>query len=162
MATTAEERDLLGSTYYAKAPLYPLATTVGVLNIDFVGTMGPARDFSTSGNAPLTLQDDLIRIGKMQGRYFSPDAEPEAGLFYRSDHFPMAKAGVPAISFGSGNDLLSGGRAAGEAKSRAYNADNYHQPSDNFDPTWDPKGFAADATLLFDLGQQLANSRVWP
>ncbi|MFN9925699.1 MAG: M28 family metallopeptidase, partial [Phenylobacterium sp.] len=98
LAVTAEEKGLLGSIYYVETPLYPLETTVGVLNMDSVGVGWPARDFSTSGNAALTLQDDLIAVGARAGRRYSPDASPEAGLFFRSDHFPFAKAGVPAIS----------------------------------------------------------------
>ncbi len=162
MSVTAEEKGLLGSEFYASAPLYPLATTVGVLNMDGVGPNGLAHDFTTSGNAPLTLQDELIVVGKAHGRYYSPDPRPEAGSFFRSDHFPFAKVGVPAISFGGGRDLVEGGREAGEAKSKAYTADKYHQPADEFDPGWDPKGFVADGTLLFELGQKLANSRTWP
>jgi Zn-dependent M28 family amino/carboxypeptidase len=162
MSVTAEEKGLLGSEYYASAPLYPLATTVGVINMDGVGPNGLAHDFTTSGNAPLTLQDELITVGKAHGRYYSPDPRPEAGSFFRSDHFPFAKVGVPAISFGGGRDLFVGGKEAGDAKSKAYTADKYHQPADEFDPTWDPKGFVADGTLLFELGQKLANSRVWP
>ncbi len=162
LSVTAEEKGLLGSEYYASAPLYPLAKTVGVLNMDGVGPNGLAHDFGTSGNAPLTLQDDLIAVGKTYNRTYSPDPRPEAGSFFRSDHFPFAKVGVPAISFQGGRDLFEGGKAAGEAKTRAYTADKYHQPSDEFDPTWDPKGFVADGTMLFDLGQKLANSRSWP
>ena len=162
LAVTAEEKGLLGSVYYASTPLYPLATTVGVLNMDVVGTDGAAHDFSTSGNAPLTLQDDLVAVGKTHDRYYSPDFRPEAGLFFRSDHFPFAKVGVPAISFKGGSDLFVGGKAAGMAKDAAYTADKYHQPADEFDPDWDPEGFVADGTMLFDLGQKLANSRVWP
>ncbi|MBL8771140.1 MAG: M28 family peptidase [Phenylobacterium sp.] len=162
LAVTAEEKGLLGSEYYASTPLYPLATTVGVLNMDGVGPSGLARDFTTSGNAPLTLQDELIAVGKTHGRYYSPDPRPEAGSFFRSDHFPFAKVGVPAISFGGGRDLVEGGKEAGEARSRAYTADKYHQPADEFDPTWDPKGFVADGALLYDLGRKLANSRIWP
>lgn len=162
MAVTAEEKGLLGSEYYASSPLYPLATTVGVINMDGVGPSGLAKDFTTSGNAPLTLQDELIAVGKTHDRYYSPDPRPEAGSFFRSDHFPFAKAGVPAISFGGGQDLVQGGKAAGMAWRTAYTANQYHQPADEFDPNWDPKGFEADGTLLFDLGQKLANSRVWP
>lgn len=162
LSVTAEEKGLLGSEFYASAPLYPLATTVGVLNMDGVGPNGLAHDFGTSGNAPLTLQDDLIAVGKTYGRTYSPDPRPEAGSFFRSDHFPFAKVGVPAISFQGGRDLFEGGKAAGDAKQRAYTADRYHQPADEFDPNWDPKGFVADGTMLFDLGQKLANSRVWP
>ncbi|MBJ7412423.1 MAG: M28 family peptidase [Phenylobacterium sp.] len=162
MAVTAEEKGLLGSEYYASSPLYPLATTVGVINMDGVGPSGLAKDFTTSGNAPLTLQDELIAVGKTHDRYYSPDPRPEAGSFFRSDHFPFAKVGVPAISFGGGQDLVQGGKAAGMARRTAYTANQYHQPADEFDPNWDPKGFEADGTLLFDLGQKLANSRVWP
>jgi Zn-dependent M28 family amino/carboxypeptidase len=162
MAVTAEEKGLLGSEYYASSPLYPLATTVGVINMDGVGPSGLAKDFTTSGNAPLTLQDELIAVGKTHDRYYSPDPRPEAGSFFRSDHFPFAKVGVPAISFGGGQDLVQGGKAAGLARRTAYTANQYHQPADEFDPNWDPKGFEADGTLLFDLGQKLANSRVWP
>jgi Zn-dependent M28 family amino/carboxypeptidase len=162
MSVTAEEKGLLGSEYYASAPLYPLATTVGVINMDGVGPNGLARDFTTSGNAPLTLQDELIAVGKAPGRYYSPDPRPEAGSFFRSDHFSFAKRGVPAISFGGGIDLIDGGKAAGEAKSKAYTAEKYHQPADEFDPSWDPRGFVADGSLLFELGQRLANSRIWP
>ncbi|HEX7885901.1 MAG TPA: M28 family metallopeptidase, partial [Phenylobacterium sp.] len=162
LSVTAEEKGLLGSEYYASAPLYPLATTVGVINMDGVGPSGLARDFTTSGNAPLTLQDELIEVGKAHGRSYSPDPRPQAGSFFRSDHFPFAKVGVPAISFGGGEDLVVGGRTAGAAKRAAYTANQYHQPSDEFDPNWDPKGFEADGTLLFDLGQKLANSRIWP
>jgi len=162
MSVTAEEKGLLGSEFYASSPLYPLATTVGVLNMDGVGPNGLAHDFTTSGNAPLTLQDELVTVGKAHDRYYSPDPRPEAGSFFRSDHFPFAKVGVPAISFGGGRDLFVGGKEAGDAKSKAYTADKYHQPADEFDPTWDPKGFVADGTLLFELGQKLANSRLWP
>ncbi|MBU1378909.1 MAG: M28 family peptidase [Alphaproteobacteria bacterium] len=162
MSVTAEEKGLLGSEYYASSPLYPLATTVGVINMDGVGPGGLARDFTTSGNAPLTLQDELITVGKAHDRTYSPDPRPEAGSFFRSDHFPFAKVGVPAISFGGGQDLVEGGKAAGQARRAAYTANQYHQPADEFDPTWDPKGFEADGTLLFELGQRLANSRIWP
>jgi Zn-dependent M28 family amino/carboxypeptidase len=162
MSVTAEEKGLLGSEYYASAPLYPLATTVGVINMDGVGPNGLAHDFTTSGNAPLTLQDELIAVGKTHDRYYSPDPRPEAGSFFRSDHFSFAKRGVPAISFGGGRDLFEGGKEAGDAKARAYTADKYHQPADEFDPNWDPKGFVADGTLLFELGERLANSRTWP
>ena len=162
LAVTAEEKGLLGSEYYASTPLYPLATTVGVINMDGVGTNGLARDFTTSGNAPLTLQDDLIGVGARHGRVYSPDPRPEAGTFFRSDHFSFAKVGVPALSFGVGQDLVDGGKAAGKAKLEAYTRDRYHQPADEFDPTWDPKGFEADGTLLFELGRKLANSRAWP
>ena len=79
----------------------------------------------------------LIAEGKKQGRYYSPDPHPEAGHFYRSDHFSFAKVGVPAISFGDGNDLVNGGTERGEALAKEYTDKHYHQPSDEWLPTWD-------------------------
>jgi len=162
LAVTAEERGLLGSEYYAANPLYPLGTTVGMLNTDALSTAGPARDFSISGSAKLGLLDDLIEEGKKQGRSFTPDAHPEAGSFYRSDHFTMAKRGVPAISIESGEDLVDGGKEAGHAEAEAYNRDKYHQPADQWTPAWNATGQVQDAELLFNLGKRLANSREWP
>ena len=162
LAVTAEEKGLLGSEYYAANPLYPLATTVADINMDALSPTGPAKDFTTSGDAASTLQDALIAVGKAKGRYYTPDPRPEAGSFFRSDHFPFAKRGVPAISFGSGRDLVDGGRAAGEAFAKAYTAERYHQPADEFDPSWNLEGMAQDGELMFELGRQLANSTVWP
>ena len=162
LAVTAEEKGLLGSEYYAAHPLYPLGKTAGVLNADDLGTWGPARNFSISGTARLDLLDDLIAAGKQEGRYFTPDPHPENGGFYRSDHFSFAKRGVPAISFKSGNDLLNGGIARGEALAAEYTAKHYHQPSDEFNPQWDFRGMAQDANLLHLVGERLANSREWP
>ena len=162
MAVTAEEKGLLGSEYYANAPLYPLATTVANINTDGAAVNGPAKDVSVSGDGGLTLQDDLIRVAKAHGREFSPDARPEAGSFFRSDHFSFAKQGVPAISFKSGINLVKGGLEAGRAASAAYTRDRYHQPADEFDPNWDLSGAAQDLSILFDLGTELANGRTWP
>ncbi|WP_294124118.1 M28 family metallopeptidase [Sphingomonas sp.] len=162
LAVTAEEKGLLGSTYYAANPLYPLGKTVGVLNTDSMGVFGPARDFSISGTAKLGLLDDLIQEGGKMGRTFTPDPHPESGGFYRSDHFPMAKVGVPAISFKSGLDLVNGGTARGEAISADYTAKRYHQPDDEWLPDWDFSGMVNDAELLHAVGWRLANSREWP
>ena len=162
LAVTAEEKGLLGSEYYAQNPLFPAAKTVGVLNTDGGQIWGPARNFTISGSAKLGLLDRLIAEGKKQGRYYSPDPHPEAGHFYRSDHFSFAKVGVPAISFGDGDDLLKGGIARGEALSKEYVEKHYHQPSDEWSPSWDFSGMAQDVQLLHDLGRDLANSRAWP
>jgi Zn-dependent M28 family amino/carboxypeptidase len=162
LAVTAEEKGLLGSEYYATHPLYPLAKTVGVLNTDSLGVWGPAKNFSISGTAKLDLLDDLIAAGKQEGRYFTPDPHPESGGFYRSDHFSFAKQGVPAISYKSGTDLVVGGTKRGEAVEAAYTANQYHQPSDEWSPSWDFRGIAQDGNLLHILGERLANSREWP
>jgi Zn-dependent M28 family amino/carboxypeptidase len=162
LAVTAEEKGLLGSEYYAANPLYPLAKTAGVINMDALGVYGPARNFSISGAARLGLLDDLIAEGRRRGRTFMPEPHPEAGGFYRSDHFPMAKRGVPAVSFESGNDLVKGGTARGEALAKAYTEQRYHQPADEWRPDWDLRGMAEDLSMLYAVGARLANSREWP
>ncbi|WP_341633518.1 M28 family metallopeptidase [Sphingomonas agri] len=162
LAVTAEEKGLLGSEYYAQNPLFPAAKTAGVLNTDGGQIWGPAKNFTISGSAKLGLLDMLISEGRKQGRYYSPDPHPEAGHFYRSDHFSFAKVGVPAISFGDGDDLVRGGVARGEALSKEYVEKHYHQPSDEWSPNWDFSGMAQDLQLLHDLGRDLANSRAWP
>ena len=162
LAVTAEEKGLLGSEYYAQNPLFPEAKTAGVLNTDGGSIYGRAKNFTISGNAKLDLLDMLIAEGKKQGRYYSPDPHPEAGHFYRSDHFSFAKVGVPAISFGDGNDLVNGGIARGEALNKEYIDKHYHQPSDEWSTSWDFRGMAEDVQLLHNLGRGLANSRTWP
>jgi Zn-dependent M28 family amino/carboxypeptidase len=162
LAVTAEEKGLLGSEYYAQNPLFPAARTAGVINTDGGAIYGPAKNFTISGNAKLGLLDMLIAEGKKQGRYYTPDPHPEAGHFYRSDHFSFAKVGVPAISFGDGNDLVNGGIARGEALGKEYVEKHYHQPSDEWSASWDFTGMAEDANLLHHLGRDLANSRAWP
>jgi Zn-dependent M28 family amino/carboxypeptidase len=162
LAVTAEEKGLLGSEYYARNPLYPLGKTVAVLNTDGGSIAGRARDFSTSGAVKQDLQDMLVEEGARQGRHYSPDPKPEAGHFYRSDHFSMAKVGVPAISYEGGQDLVSGGTARGSALAEDYTTKRYHQPDDEYSPSWDLTGMAQDTQLLHDLGARLANSTVWP
>ena len=162
LAVTAEEKGLLGSEYYAANPLYPLATTVADLNMDALSPTGPARDFGTSGDGKVSLQDDLVAALKARGRVFTPDPLPEAGHFFRSDHFPFAKRGVPAISIGSGEDLVVGGTAAGKAYGERYVKDMYHQPSDEWSDDWDLSGMSTDIGLLYSLGFDLATSTRWP
>jgi Zn-dependent M28 family amino/carboxypeptidase len=162
LAVTAEEKGLLGSEYYATHPLYPLGKTVGVLNTDGGQLWGRSKNFTISGSARLGLLDLLIAEGKKQGRYYSPDPHPEAGGFFRSDHFALAKVGVPAISFGEGNDLLNGGIDRGEKLGDIYIDKHYHQPSDEWSSEWDFTGMAEDVVLLHNVGRSLANSRLWP
>jgi Zn-dependent M28 family amino/carboxypeptidase len=159
---TAEEKGLLGSEYYASKPLYPLAKTAGVLNVDALDPHGPARNFSISGSAKLGLLDSLIVDAKKYGMSYTPDAKPEAGGFFRSDHFSFAKRGVPALSFESGNDWIDGGVAASKAAGKDYNAKRYHQPADEWQASWPFTGLARDLQVLYSVGSDLANSDQWP
>ncbi|MEO8778334.1 MAG: M28 family metallopeptidase [Rhodanobacter sp.] len=159
---TAEEKGLLGSEYYATHPLYPLATTAGVINMDALDPYGPTRNFTISGNAKLGLLDDLVAAAKQFNMVYTPDPKPEAGYFFRSDHFSFAKRGVPAVSFGSGNDRVNGGLKAGKAAEEEYTARHYHQPSDEWKASWPFTGMARDLQLLYTVGSQLADSDQWP
>ena len=160
---TAEEKGLLGSEYYADNPVYPLATTVAGFNIDALSPTGPARDVAVVGSGQSDLEDRLTTVLASNNRVITPDANPEAGYFFRSDHFPMAKRGVPMLYMDSGENLINGGTAAAKAFDEAYRRDAYHQPADEFDPAkWNLGGIAEDVKVLYTLGIQLANSRDWP
>ncbi|HEX5832007.1 MAG TPA: M28 family metallopeptidase [Gemmatimonadaceae bacterium] len=162
-AWTAEEKGLLGSEYYAANPVYPLETTVAGFNIDALAPTGPSRDVLVVGYGQSELEDRLERLLTADRRVIARDPHPEAGYFYRSDHFPMAKRGVPMLYIDSGVDLLAGGTAAGEAADSAYRSDRYHQPADEYDPaTWNVEGIAQDVATLHRLGLDLASSREWP
>jgi Zn-dependent M28 family amino/carboxypeptidase len=162
LALTAEEKNLLGSEYYASHPLFALGSTAAVINMDGGNVGGPTRDVAVAGDGKVTLQNDLAAAAERQGRRLSPDPQPQAGSFFRSDHFPFAKAGVPAISFRAGLDHVEGGLAAGQVAYADYIATRYHQPADEWSEGWDLRGFVQDLDLLYALGRQLANSPVWP
>ena len=162
LAVTAEEKGLLGSEYYASKPVYPLGKTVGVINMDALDPNGLAKNFTISGSAKLDLLDRLTGTAKTFGLAYSPDPHPEAGYFFRSDHFPFAKRGVPAISYGSGNDWVDGGVAAAEADQAKYTEERYHQPADQWEASWTFAGMAHDLGMLYTLGRDLANSNDWP
>ena len=162
LAVGAEEKGLLGTEYYVANPLYPLPKTVAVLNTDSMGVWGPARNFGIAGTARLDLLDALVAEGARQGRSLAGDPRPEAGSFFRSDHFPFAKAGVPAISWRSGSELVNGGSERGMAMLAEYTDKRYHQQDDEYLPSWVFTGIAQDAQLLHNVGYRLANSNDWP
>ncbi len=159
---TAEEKGLLGSEYYATNPLYPLGKTVANINMDSLDPIGPAQNFSQSGSAKSDLLDMLIADAKDAGLYFSTDPHPESGSFFRSDHFSFAKRGVPALSFESGDDLVNGGKTAGQAARKEYISHHYHQPADEWQASWTFAGMVHDLGILYRLGSDLANSDKWP
>jgi Zn-dependent M28 family amino/carboxypeptidase len=154
-------RKACSARYYAGKPLYPLATTVAVINMDGMSPFVPSRDYGIYGTAKLGLLDDLKQVaGGWKLRY----ARPEAGsrLVLRSDHFSFAKRGVPAISYSAGQDWEVGGVAAGKAEEDDYVAHRYHQQADEWKPEWTFAGAARDLQVLYTLGMQLADSRRWP
>jgi Zn-dependent M28 family amino/carboxypeptidase len=161
-AWTAEEKGLLGADHYAANPLFPLATTVAVINLDPHVVLPAARDLELIGGGRTTLENDFTRVAKAQGLRVTPEPNPEAGWYFRSDHFPFARRGVPALAFRAGRDLVKGGTAAGDRIVSTYNRDCYHQPCDQFDPKWTFAGTAQEASVAYGLGLELANSGAWP
>jgi len=164
-AWTAEERGLLGSEHYAQNPVWPLDKTVANLTIDILQTAGKAKDVILVGKGQGTLEDDLARAAAAQGRVVTPESLPERGLFYRADHFSMAKRGVPVLlmmGIAGASDLVEGGRAAGQAWVDAYTGQCYHQACDAVDATWKLDGAAQDVDLMLAIGQDLATSTRWP
>jgi Zn-dependent M28 family amino/carboxypeptidase len=162
LAVTAEESGLLGSEYYGANPVFPLARTVGGLNMDALSLAGPARDVTVVGGGKSELDAYLGQALAEVGRTQTPDPSPQAGYYYRSDHFSLAKRGVPMFYVDSGQDLVSGGRAAGEAWEAAYRERAYHLPDDEYDPAWNWAGTMQDVELFYRLGRALAETRAWP
>ena len=162
LAVTAEEQGLLGSAYYASNPVFPLDQTVGGINMDAFLIAGPSKDVTVVGPGKSQLDQFLDAALKADGRVATPNPAPEAGYYYRSDHFSFAKQGVPMLYIDGGEDLVEGGREAGEAVSEDYRANRYHGPKDEFDEDWDWSGVMADLQLYYRLGRMLAMSTSWP
>ena len=162
LAVTAEEKGLLGSEYYAANPLYPLGKTVGVLNIDVLGDCRPGARISPSRATPSSACSTCWSPRARSAAATHPDPRPEAGSFYRSDHFTFAKARRPGDVLRSGQDLVKAARARQGAGARSIPPRRYHQPADEWSPDWDFTGIAEDAGLLHAVGRDLANSRLGP
>lgn len=162
IAYTAEEKGLLGAEWYAANPLRPLETTAAAFNLDPHVVLGKTKNLDLIGGGRTPLEADLRRVAGAQGLRVDEENIPEAGWYFRSDHFAFAKKGVPTVYFRAGRDLVTGGLKAGEAEADAYNAARYHQTSDEFVPGWDFSGAAQEASVAYELGRELANSRRWP
>ncbi|HEX7855112.1 MAG TPA: M28 family peptidase [Sphingobium sp.] len=162
MAPTAEERGMLGAEYYATHPVYPLERTAAVFNLDTSVGGGVARDFSIRGNPCNTLVTVFEEAGKPRGRYRSLDPLAPAGTMYRSDHFPFARLGVPALTYSFGEDLVEGGRARGAAWAAEYFKDRYHQRSDRWSPELNLESVAPDLDLIYAAARTVARSSDWP
>ena len=162
LAVTAEESGLLGARYYAANPVFPLGSTVGGVNMDALSVAGPARNVVVVGRGKSELDAYLARALAAQSRVASDEPTPEKGFYYRSDHFELAKRGVPMLYFEGGDDLVTGGRAAGEAAAQDYERNRYHGPQDELDASWNWDGIASDLQLYYAVGRDLATSRAWP
>jgi Zn-dependent M28 family amino/carboxypeptidase len=162
IATTGEERNLLGAAYYAKHPLYPLRDTVADINMDVINPYGRTRDIEIIGYGKSEMDELATAAAAAQGRAIVPDAHPERGAVYRADQFEFARAGVPVLYTSGGMDYIGEPAGYGEAKTDAYIEHNYHQVSDVIEPDWTMQGGAEDVQLLFQVGNQLAHSARFP
>ncbi len=162
LAVTAEEKGLLGAKYYATHPLYPLARTLADINLDVINLWGPTRDIISIGMGNSTLDDLLVELAQGQGRTVAPDADPEKGYYFRSDHFEFAKQGVPALDPKGGRQYVGKSPDFGQRKQEEYTAKDYHKLSDEVKPDWDLTGAVEDLKLVAELGYRLAQGDRYP
>ena len=160
--TTAEESGLLGSEYFAAHPPLPMEKVAANINVDGANYLGATKDIVMLGSDRSSLGPMLEALATARGRVVGRDTHPERGYFFRSDHFPLAKAGVPALSLSEPKQFDGANAAALLAKQEAYNDKDYHQPSDEYDPSWDFTGAANDARLLTALAWQVAAAPAMP
>jgi Zn-dependent M28 family amino/carboxypeptidase len=162
VAVTAEERGLLGSRWYAEHPLFPVNKTVAGINMDIMNVYGPMRDVMVFGYGSSELEPILAKYAKAQNRYIAPEPTPQDGFYYRSDHFNLAKKGVPMLYARGGIDSMAHGKDWGLAQRKNYVTDYYHKVNDEFDPKWDLRGSQQDLFLFYQVGLEVANSQSWP
>ena len=162
LAVTAEESGLLGAQYYAANPVFPLARTVGGVNMDALSVAGPARNVVVIGKGKSDLDAYLDRALATENRLATTEPTPEKGFYYRSDHFAFARKGVPMLYFEGGDDLVTGGRAAGAAAAKDYEENRYHGPKDEYDASWNWAGVQSDLNLYYRVGRELATTTAWP
>ncbi len=163
LAVTAEEQGLLGSKFYAENPLYSPAKTVANINMDGLPFYGPMKDLTIIGYGQSELDELAGTIAEKQGRYVIPDPTPGKGYFFRSDHFQFAKVGIPAMFSSGSYEHMTKGVEYIEERFTEFETNAYHRPADEYDAaSWEFGGILQDATLFYELGQQLANSENWP
>ncbi len=162
IATTAEEQGLLGAEYYVRNPLVPIAQTVANINVDSMNVLGQTTDITPLGADRSTLGKIIEEVAKENNLTVSPDTHPEQGLFFRSDHFPFAKAGIPAINLEPGSKFVGHSDKWTEEQIQDYRQHRYHQPSDEFSPNWDFSGMVQQARIAFLIGLRIANTNEMP
>ena len=159
---TAEESGLLGSAYFGQHPTVPASKIIAALNMDVVNVNGRVRDLNVMGDNKSSLGPTLAQMVRAQGIRLSPDAHPEAGHFYRSDHFSFAKVGIPSVSIGPGVDYVGRPAGWGQKQAEDWTAHNYHQPSDEYRSDFDLTGAAQLGEIVYRLGVELGNARSVP
>lgn len=156
--TTAEEQGLLGAEYYTKFPIFPLEKTTANVNVDSANIFGKTSDFIALGGERSSMKSILDEVANEQKLTVSPDARPEQGLFFRSDHFPFAKVGIPAVSLQAGEKFIGKDPDYSQKVFKEYNSKNYHQPSDEYSDAWDMAGVIQEAEIAMAIGIKAANA----
>ncbi len=156
-AWTAEEKGLLGAEHYAANPLLPLASTVAVINLDPHVQLPRTRSLELIGGGRTDPETDLGDAAETMGLVVVPEPNPEAGWYFRSDHFPFVRNGVPALAFRAGRDLVAGGVAAGQAMIDDFNQRCYHQPCDEVGKGFTFEAAAQEAEAAWRVGLKVAN-----
>jgi Zn-dependent M28 family amino/carboxypeptidase len=162
LAVTAEEQGLWGSAYYAQNPVYPVSKTLANINMDGLNWYGKTSDIIVVGRGQNDLEDYLKEEATKTNRVVSFEAHPEAGSYYRSDHFNFAKVGIPALYTSTGVDVIGKENGYGKKQEDEYTEKNYHRPSDEYSSTWIMAGAIDDLQLLFQVGKRLAFTDKWP
>ncbi|WP_241264347.1 M28 family metallopeptidase [Bowmanella dokdonensis] len=162
LAVTAEEQGLLGSAYYAEHPVIPLDKTVANLNMDAMNVLGRTKDVAVVGKGKSELENYLEKAATRQGRTLTQEDRPEAGSYYRSDHFSLAKQGVPALYAKGGTEPWDEQTAEYRKKTQVITRGCYHQVCDQFRESWDFSGVQQDSQMLFEVGYDIATSDDWP
>jgi Zn-dependent M28 family amino/carboxypeptidase len=162
LSVTCEEQGLLGSEYYADNPVFPLDSTAAAINMDAMNIWGPMKDITVTGLGSSELDDYLVEAAKSQGRVVTADPDPEKGSYFRSDHFSLAKRGVPVLYAGGGTDNVKYGPKWAKEQRDKYVAENYHKPSDEFHAAWDLSGAVDDLRLLFLVGYRVSEESTFP
>ena len=159
---TAEEQGLLGAEYYATHPLVPLRNTVADINLDGVNIFGKVRDFTALGAERSTITAFIDASAKERSFVIKSDMNPEQGFYFRSDHFPFAKVGVPSINFQHGDDFITPPGAEAASFAKDYTAKYYHQVSDEFHDWFDPSAMVQEAEFALAFGIRIADSSATP
>ena len=159
---TAEEQGLLGAEWYSKHPVVPLENTAANVNLDSMNVLGPTSDFIPLGAERSSLKAAVDAVASDMKLQVSPDARPEQGSFFRSDHFPFAKVGVPSISLKEGNEYVGHPKEWGAEQFKAYNTAHYHQPSDEMRDSWNFNGMIQSAEIALAIGRRISDTAEKP
>ncbi|NKX22428.1 M28 family peptidase [Alteromonadaceae bacterium A_SAG2] len=162
LVVTAEEQGLLGSKFYASNPVIPIENTVANINMDAMNVLGKTKNVAVVGMGKSEMENYLEAAAAKQGRTLTQEDRPEAGYYYRSDHFSFAKQGVPALYAEGGNEPADEETAKYRKRMNVIVTGCYHQVCDQYRDDWDLSGIVQDTQMLFDVGVGVANADAWP